>query len=82
MIGAGQPKQVVGALRLKPVDKSMRTVIGAIVYDDATDPYELSAETALALADDSSPAFVARGMNACSIRHRLPSVRPTLCRRM
>ena len=35
-----------------------------IGYDPATDTYELSPEAALALADDTSPAFVARGMNA------------------
>ena len=37
---------------------------GIIAYDPATDSYELSAEAALALADDSSPVFLARGMNA------------------
>jgi 2-polyprenyl-3-methyl-5-hydroxy-6-metoxy-1,4-benzoquinol methylase len=37
---------------------------GLIDYDAATDTYGLSAEAALALADDSSPVFVARGMNA------------------
>lgn len=40
-------------------------VAGGLVCRDATtDCYELSPEGALALADDSSPAFVARGMNA------------------
>ena len=37
---------------------------GLVSYDQATDTYELSAEAAAALADDSSPVFVARGMNA------------------
>ena len=37
---------------------------GLIGYDVATDLYELSPEAELALADDSSPAFVARAMNA------------------
>jgi len=37
---------------------------GLIGYDPAADAYELSAEGAAALADDASPAFVARGMNA------------------
>ena len=35
-----------------------------VVYDDAADTYRLTPEAALALADDSSPVFVARGMNA------------------
>jgi 2-polyprenyl-3-methyl-5-hydroxy-6-metoxy-1,4-benzoquinol methylase len=35
-----------------------------VAYDHATDSYELSEEAALALADDTSPVFVARGMNA------------------
>jgi 2-polyprenyl-3-methyl-5-hydroxy-6-metoxy-1,4-benzoquinol methylase len=37
---------------------------GLVAYDAGADTYELSAEGAMALADDSSPAFVARGMNA------------------
>jgi 2-polyprenyl-3-methyl-5-hydroxy-6-metoxy-1,4-benzoquinol methylase len=37
---------------------------GLVGYGQATDTYELSAEAAAALADDSSPVFVARGMNA------------------
>ena len=37
---------------------------GLVSYDHTNDSYELSAEAALALADDTSPAFVARGMNA------------------
>jgi 2-polyprenyl-3-methyl-5-hydroxy-6-metoxy-1,4-benzoquinol methylase len=37
---------------------------GLIEYDVADDRYELTAEAAMALADDSSPAFVARAMNA------------------
>ena len=32
-------------------------------YDSQTDRYELSPEGAMALADDSSPVFTARGMN-------------------
>lgn len=37
---------------------------GLVAYDPATDRFELSPEGAAALADDSSPVFVARGMNA------------------
>ncbi len=37
---------------------------GVIGYEPAGDTYELSEEAAMALADDTSPAFVARGMNA------------------
>ncbi len=37
---------------------------GLLTWDDATDRYELSPEGAMALADDESPAFVARAMNA------------------
>ena len=37
---------------------------GLIGYDAGSDSYELSPEAAMALADDSSPAFVARAMNA------------------
>ena len=40
-------------------------VAGRLVgYEVESDRYELSPEAALALADDSSPAFVARAMNA------------------
>jgi len=37
---------------------------GLVGYDPATDEYALSPEATLALADDTSPAFVARAMNA------------------
>jgi 2-polyprenyl-3-methyl-5-hydroxy-6-metoxy-1,4-benzoquinol methylase len=37
---------------------------GLVAYDSAADTYELSPEAALALADDGSPVFVARAMNA------------------
>src|SRR5262250_1325970 len=37
---------------------------GLVAYDPAADTYELSPEAALALADDDSPVFVARAMNA------------------
>jgi 2-polyprenyl-3-methyl-5-hydroxy-6-metoxy-1,4-benzoquinol methylase len=37
---------------------------GLVAYDAAADTYELSPEAALALAEDSSPVFVARAMNA------------------
>jgi SAM-dependent methyltransferase len=37
---------------------------GLIGYDAAAQTYTLSPEATLALADDSSPVFVARGMNA------------------
>jgi 2-polyprenyl-3-methyl-5-hydroxy-6-metoxy-1,4-benzoquinol methylase len=36
---------------------------GLVAYDSSADTYELSPEAALALADDSSPVFMARGMN-------------------
>ena len=40
-------------------------VAGQLVsWDESTDHYALSPEAALALADDNSPAFVARAMNA------------------
>jgi SAM-dependent methyltransferase len=37
---------------------------GLIAFDAQADTYELSEEAAMALADDGSPAFVARAMNA------------------
>ncbi len=37
---------------------------GLVAYDAAADTYELTPEAALALADDGSPVFVARAMNA------------------
>jgi len=37
---------------------------GLIIYDAETDTYELPSEHAMALADDNSPVFVARAMNA------------------
>ena len=37
---------------------------GLVGWDAATDRYELSPEAVLALADDASPAFLARAMNA------------------
>ena len=37
---------------------------GLVGYDAAADRYELSAEAAMALADEESPVFVARAMNA------------------
>ena len=37
---------------------------GLVGYDVASDRYELSPEAAMALADDASPVFVARAMNA------------------
>jgi SAM-dependent methyltransferase len=37
---------------------------GLVGYDAKTDRYELSPEQAMALADDTSPVFVARAMNA------------------
>src|SRR5437899_8281870 len=37
---------------------------GLVAYDCAADTYELCPEAALALADDHSPVFVARAMNA------------------
>ena len=37
---------------------------GLVAWDAASDHYELTPEAVLALSDDSSPAFVARAMNA------------------
>ena len=37
---------------------------GLLAWDEVSDRYELGPEAALALADDESPAFVARAMNA------------------
>jgi len=37
---------------------------GLVAWDAADDRYELSSEAMMALADDNSPAFVARAMNA------------------
>lgn len=37
---------------------------GLVDYDAGSDHYVMSAEATMALADDTSPAFVARGMNA------------------
>src|SRR5207248_2098698 len=37
---------------------------GLVEYDPAADTYELGDEAAMALADDTSPVFLARGMNA------------------
>ena len=37
---------------------------GLIAWESSTDRYQLTPEAVLALADDNSPAFVARGMNA------------------
>jgi 2-polyprenyl-3-methyl-5-hydroxy-6-metoxy-1,4-benzoquinol methylase len=41
-----------------------QTAGGLIDYDSTADTYQLSTEGAMALADDESPVFVARGMNA------------------
>ncbi len=37
---------------------------GLVEWEETTDRYSLSAEAGMALADDNSPAFVARAMNA------------------
>jgi 2-polyprenyl-3-methyl-5-hydroxy-6-metoxy-1,4-benzoquinol methylase len=37
---------------------------GIVTYDAGTDAYAMSDEVAMVLADDTSPAFMARGMNA------------------
>src|SRR4029453_16252710 len=37
---------------------------GLVAYDAARDSYELSDEAAFVLANEESPAFLARGMNA------------------
>ncbi len=37
---------------------------GLLQWDEATDRYEIGPEATMALADDDSPAFVARAMNA------------------
>ena len=36
---------------------------GLVAYDADADTYELGPEAAMALADDTSPVFVARAMN-------------------
>lgn len=41
-----------------------QTAGGLVMYDAAADRYELSPEAAVALADENSPAFIARAMNA------------------
>ena len=41
-----------------------QTAAGLVQYDPDGDRYSLSAEAAMALADDSSPVFTARAMNA------------------
>lgn len=41
-----------------------QTAAGLISYDTSTDIYTLGAEAQMALADETSPAFVARAMNA------------------
>ena len=41
-----------------------QTAAGLVQYDPDADRYSLSAEAAMALADDSSPVFTARAMNA------------------
>ena len=40
---------------------------GLVAWDADSDRYELTPEAAMALADDDSPAFVARGMNAFGV---------------
>jgi 2-polyprenyl-3-methyl-5-hydroxy-6-metoxy-1,4-benzoquinol methylase len=48
---------------------------GLIGYDAESDTYELSEEAAMALADEGSPAFVARAMNAvASVFIDLPKI--------
>src|SRR6185369_1931187 len=37
---------------------------GIVAYDATADTYAMSDEVAMVLADDTSPAFMARGMNA------------------
>ncbi len=46
----------------------MTGAAGLVEYDPEADRYSLSAEAAMALADDSSPVFVARAMNALGAR--------------
>jgi len=41
-----------------------QTAGGLVAYDADSDRYEMSPEAAMALADDSSPVFIARGINA------------------
>jgi SAM-dependent methyltransferase len=41
-----------------------QSAAGLVTYDAAKDTYALGAEEAMALADDASPVFVARAMNA------------------
>jgi 2-polyprenyl-3-methyl-5-hydroxy-6-metoxy-1,4-benzoquinol methylase len=41
-----------------------QTAAGLVAFDAAADRYELGEEAAMALSDEESPAFLARGMNA------------------
>src|SRR6185312_11307689 len=48
---------------------------GLLTWDDTTDCYGITAEAVMALADDTSPAFVARAMNAVgSVYVDLPKI--------
>jgi SAM-dependent methyltransferase len=48
---------------------------GLVAYDANADTYELGPEAAMALADEDSPVFVARGMNTfASMFHDMPKI--------
>ena len=48
---------------------------GLVAYDADADTYELGPEAAMALADEGSPVFVARGMNTfASMFHDMPKI--------
>jgi SAM-dependent methyltransferase len=66
--GAGSADEVAGAAGCNPrltrewLDGQVSA--GLVEYDAETDAYSLSPEATMALADDTSPVFTARGMNA------------------
>lgn len=70
MAGAGPLKSDSVAAKTKCNPRLVREWLdsqaagGLIRYDANQDTYELSAEAAMALADEESPVFMARGMNS------------------
>src|SRR5262245_54877130 len=51
-------------LRLTREWLDSQAAAGIVTYDAASDTYAMADEVAMVLADDTSPAFMARGMNA------------------
>jgi 2-polyprenyl-3-methyl-5-hydroxy-6-metoxy-1,4-benzoquinol methylase len=70
MVGAGPLTAAALARRTSCNERLVREWLdsqaagGLLTFDADTDRYELGEESALALADDTSPMFVARGMSA------------------